>query len=178
MSEVLRKVDTPSAQELGREGLTVSEGWSLEVGRALMEGARQPHVMDKTPRDALERFPTMRRAKEWFRDEEKQPLLYSIADSAIGGAIWFSKQTTEKTDAEWTFAIRMYEGLSGRGFAGRFLDAAHEDLRELTGYKGNVWLTTSSVDNDPAITLYLNHGYRIINHTDNRFKMIRSLDAE
>lgn len=169
----LRMVNNDFAESLNHDGMIVMRGWNNAVRRALVDGAREDIIKKMTPGDVERRFTTIQSAEAWYQNETKRPVVYSLAEQAIGGVIWFSYQREIVSDADVTFAIRMYSSLRGRRLAGRFLDAAHEDFIETTGYEGKIWLMTDKQHNEDAINLYTSHGYWPVNDTAHTLTMLR-----
>lgn len=170
----LRMVNNSFSESLNHDGFIVMRGWNTAVRRALVDGAREPIMQKMTPGDLERRFTTVTSAESWYRNETKRPVVYSIAEKAISGVIWFSYQKEIVADADVTFAIRMYESSRGRRLAGRFLDAAHEDFIEHTGYEGRIWLMTDKQRNEDAINLYTHHGYEVVDQNAHELTMLRA----
>lgn len=166
-------VNNSFSESLNNDGFIVMRGWGSAVRQTLIDGAREDSMRTMTPGDFERRFVDYSAAEEWYHNETKRPVVYSIAEQAISGVIWFSYQNEIISDADVTFAIRMYSASRGKRLAGRFLDAAHEDFVEHTGYNGRIWLMTDKHNNDAAINLYTHHGYEIVDQNAHEFTMVR-----
>jgi ribosomal protein S18 acetylase RimI-like enzyme len=169
--ENIVRVDQESAEPLESAGFTIYRGWSEDLAQRLVERSREDEMLRWVPRDAAERFVDADAAHEWYRSKER--VVYSLARRAIlGGVIWFSHAPREEYEAEYTFAIRMYEDSRGQRAAGPFMAASHGDLEESYGNVGNIWLETDA-DNLAALKLYVRQGYEIVDEKEGRITMLR-----
>lgn len=146
-------------------------GWDDSVATELVALSSQPHILEFTPNDAARRFTNKDSANEWYHQHQR--VMYTIGETAITGIIWFGEASSEHTDGDFTFAIRMYEAARGQGLARHFMQAAHLDFRETMDYHNVIWLETD-ITNTAARTLYERAGYdeRLI--VDERVVMTQS----
>jgi ribosomal protein S18 acetylase RimI-like enzyme len=169
--ENMVRVDQESAEPLESAGFTIYRGWSEDLAQRLVERSREDKMLRWVPRDAAERFVDADAAHEWYRSKER--VVYSLARKAIlGGVIWFSQSPREEYDVSHTLAIRMYQEARGKGAAGPFMTAAHEDLKITCPDVRNLWLETDT-DNLAARKLYERQGYVIADDKDGRLTMVR-----
>ena len=157
-------------RKLQERNFRVVRGFNLDVARALHNGINDPVITEFT-RDA-ERFETLEKTLE-LHEQESQKIFYSLVDTAIKGVIWFGPSEIQYSDAPTTFAIRIYTGGRGRGLAGDFIEAAHEDFT--TDQGGDTWLKVQA-GNETARGLYLKHGYEISSDTPRGIVMTRRSD--
>ena len=153
-------IENSFTKRLEQRGVFVRRGFDSTIANALYEGAKDPVVRQFT-HDAT-RFSTPDSVETWAEDPEKRPVIYSLADQAILGVIWFSHTESEHASAHDSFAIRMYEGGRGRGLASDFLEAAHVDFHAQGGE--STWLRVRR-ENTTAQQLYSRHGYQITHQT-------------
>jgi len=177
MSTEREPVDNRFSRLLQFRGAPVLRGWDERVRDALVAGAQQQHIKDFTPTDAAHRFTTPELAQEWYDNPVKKPIVYSIGDKAVGGVIWFSHLDLQPDLSKYTFAIRMYNALRGRGLSGDFMEATHADFATQVGDDEATWLTTRKDDNDVAIELYSKHGYKVLREEGRRYIMLRDQHA-
>ena len=144
-------------------------GFNADVVNALHRGISDPVITEFT-HDA-ERFATRESTLQWYEQAGTSRHFYSLVDTAIKGIIWFGPSKTEYSDAESTFAIRMYASGRGKGLAGDFMEAAHEDFVSVQG-GGDTWLRVQPA-NLAAQSLYLKHGYEISHEADDGIIMTR-----
>ena len=156
---------------LRNEGLRLIRGWDDRIASQLVENSIQPEILKWTPKDHKERFSSLEAANEWH---ERDPhVVYALARAAeLAGVIWFTKKQTADVDANYTFAIRMYELARGRGLSGEFASATLGDFNETTNYQESVWLETDT-NNTVALHLYEKLGFRDVLVSDGRIKMVR-----
>lgn len=156
------------------KGLQVYRGWDGTLRDQLVIASCQSHILQYTPGDAERRFTTAEAADAWYHEHDR--VVYSLGQKAmLAGLIWYGNSPDKNLDADYTFAIRMYEASQGQGLARSFLEAAHSDFRQHTHNERNVWLSTSAdeVKNAAALRLYRNAGYNTVNEADGRVTMIR-----
>lgn len=167
----MRSIENQHTTSLEEAGFRVYRGWSGELAERLVEGSREEEMRRRVPRDVGERFASVDSAYEWYRANEH--VVYALADrAALAGVIWFSRRVRPEFEADYTFAIRMYEKARGRGMAGRFMAAAHRDFEAFQRYEGNLWLVTDT-DNRTARALYEHQGYLPQGEEDGRVVMVR-----
>jgi len=153
------------------ERLRILKGWHNTLAEQLVIASGDDEIIKRTPRDHNERFASAEAANEWYARDEH--IVYSLAQAAnLAGIIWFTKYDTPVIEnADYTFAIRMYEGARGKGLAGNFARAVLLDF-EATESGSDVWLETDT-DNDAALHLYESLGFAPISSAKTRTKMVR-----
>ena len=121
------------------------------------------------PRDIGERFSDQTAAQKWYANCERE--VYSLMmDDDLAGVVWFDVRPRPDLDAEYTFAIRLYESSRGKGLSYDFALAARTDMfvyRSTTG----VWLETDE-DNVPGLKLYEKLGYKIVDNKNGRQTLV------
>jgi GNAT superfamily N-acetyltransferase len=129
----------------------------IEIVDQIIIKSRQRAMLESVPKDASKRFSDIESYIAWA---EKGKLLFCLLkDDDLSGLIWFSESKNEITpEAESTFAIRLYEGYSGKGLARPFMALSHFLLPRLIDVSGNTWLETDN-DNFAAQKLYSGFGY-------------------
>jgi len=151
MPEITR-VTSHSIASLG--DFELSRGFDKDLAGKVVDMSKQPNIHAMAPRDAVERFPNVETAMEWF-EHSPDRIFYSLGHRAhLAGIIWFTK--TPLQDAERTFAIRVYDPYGGHGLGTAFARAVHEDLAE--EYEGSLWADVH-VENTPSQKLARNVGY-------------------
>ena len=172
----LHVIENDFTQPLNDASYAVHRGWSDDFEQQLVELSMQSHILKDTPHDASRRFSSTEMARQWYKDHERT--VYTLAHCAIdesapqiNGLIWFGKSQRDDLDAEYTFAIRMYQGAQGKGLAKPFMKAAHEDFRN--NYTGAIWLETST-DNLAARALYRKVNYSETNIDGTRITMTQT----
>ena len=112
---------------------------------------------------------------EWQRQGR---IIYTLVDEQqnLLGIIWFGqKDPPIKTNANFTFAIRIYSSARGQGLSQDFMKVAFEDLQknqthsQITGF----WLETST-DNFAAIHTYEKFGFKSVSQLNGRNIMVLS----
>jgi hypothetical protein len=155
---------------LSKEGLRVIRGWDDTLAQQLVTNSTQKEIMEWTPKDHTERFPDVDGANRWYREDPR--FIYAMARAAdLAGTIWFTKKSTEGIDAEYTFAIRMYDMARGKGLSEEFTNIVWDDFENQAGYRGGIWLETGT-GNDAGLHLYQKLGYKVVSTVDGRVKMV------
>ncbi len=175
--ENITRIENTLSVPLDAEGFSAYRGWSENLAEQLVTRSREPEMLRRVPRDALQRFRDVDSAHEWYRKNKR--IVYALAHEAIlGGVVWFSSAPRAENNASHTFAIRMYESSRERGMAGPFMSAALVDFENLDEGMQNIWLETDN-DNLPALKLYKQQGFTPIHQDkDGRVTMIRQLRTE
>jgi ribosomal protein S18 acetylase RimI-like enzyme len=151
-------------------GYTLERGWSDELAAQLVANSRQSEILRHTPRDAAERFSDEEAAHAWY--ESNHPTVYALArTAALAGVIWFSHRPRTEFDADYTFAIRMYDMARGKGLAKPFVTASEADFRKKHEPRA-IWLETD-MENSAARNLYRSIGYKVIAANSARITMRR-----
>jgi ribosomal protein S18 acetylase RimI-like enzyme len=170
------RVENVHTSPLEEHGLQVYAGWNDEIADQLIERSKEEEIRRFTGRDAAERFVDRQTATEWYND--KGHVVYALGQgAALAGIIWFAYTPKPGLDADYTFAIRMYESQRGRGLAGAFLEAALTDFASRARYEGNFWLEADE-SNGRAVHFYEKHGYEKIETKDGRVLMVRKGDKQ
>lgn len=112
------------------------------------------------------RFKDRESYNDWLK---KGKTIYTLVDShdKLAGLIWFNKkplqfETINSSDFEITGAIRTYGTARGAGISKSFLTEAFSIYRKTIEYRTSgkgIWFETS-VENHPAIKLYIECGFR------------------
>ena len=155
--------------KLRDRNVRVVRGFNSDVVNALHRGIQDSAITEFT-HDA-ERFATRESTIDWYEQSGASRRFYSLVDTAIKGIIWFGPSKSEHSEAESTFAIRMYASGRSKGLAGDFMEAAHEDFVTVQG-GGDTWLKVKPA-NLAAQSLYLKHGYEITHEAADGIIMTR-----
>lgn len=163
-------VDNLYAKELAAKDMRLYRGWGYTVLKDLVHKSREEQILKFTPNDAARRFSDVEAAESWCRDDGRT--LYTLYDHNIdlAGIIWYSHSPKPELDADYTFAIRMYDIARGRKLAQGFMNAVHSDW-SWRNRRENVWLETDT-DNATARHLYEQFGYEQVDETDGRVTML------
>jgi GNAT superfamily N-acetyltransferase len=164
-------VENSYTAPLKDKGLELYTGWNDSIAAQLVERSKEEEIQRYTSRDADERFVDEAAADRWYK--EKEHIVYTLLKhSRLEGIIWFTRTPRPELEADYTFAIRMYESQRGKGLAGAFLEAAHEDLASRKAYSGHFWLETGQ-DNERALHFYAKHRYELVSTDGNRQLLVR-----
>ncbi|MDD4938502.1 MAG: GNAT family N-acetyltransferase [Candidatus Shapirobacteria bacterium] len=123
------------------------------------------------------RFKDLNSFNNWL---EKGKIIYTLTDKNhnLLGIIWFShKNPPIKTNANFTFAIRVYPPARGEGLSLDFTTSAFTDLlksKESSKIVG-FWLEVSN-SNQAAIKTYEKFGFQKISKPDNNHKIIMIME--
>ncbi|MDD4938508.1 MAG: GNAT family N-acetyltransferase [Candidatus Shapirobacteria bacterium] len=123
------------------------------------------------------RFKDLKAFNNWLH---KGKIIYTLTDKNhnLLGIVWFGhKEAPVKTNANFTFAIRIYPPARGQGLSFDFMKSTFNDLlksKEESKISG-FWLETS-IDNWPAIKTYEKFGFRKISDSVNNNKVIMVLE--
>ena len=164
----LERIDNEFTEPLMDHGYTLRRGWDKSIAKELVELSQQEHIRKFTPKDRSKRFTDEAAAETWFNKTDR--VVYTLANTAVAGLIWFGKSHSVHTSGDYTFAIRIYEETRGQKLARPFMEAAHEDFRKYTAYNGAIWLETD-IDNTHAVALYEKTGYKKVDTVNGRFVM-------
>jgi len=113
-----------------------------------------------------ERFKNLESFKAWRPGKT----IYILSDERkrLLGIIWFEKKKIpEVPGIHYTFAIRTYRPIRGKGYAEKFMQKAFDDFGRQKGF----WLSTRK-DNSTAIKLYEKFGFKMVNSKENRIIMV------
>jgi ribosomal protein S18 acetylase RimI-like enzyme len=175
IGEGISNVENIHTLPLEDKGLALYVGWNDVIVRQLVERSKEEEIRRYTPRDAKERFVDTETAERWY--EEKGHVVYALCKKAmLEGIIWFARIPRPELDADYTFAIRMYESQRGKGLAGAFLEAAHKDFASRMRYEDGFWLEADE-SNERAVGFYEKHAYAALGSKDDRILMVRKGSA-
>lgn len=167
----MTRIENRFTLPLERKDLTVERGWDPELARQLVVRSKEDEIRKYARRDARDRFPNERAASEWYKS--KGHVVYALGQkAALEGVAWFSQESKPGIDAQYTFAIRMYEAQRGHGLAGAFLEATHKDFETHKRYEGKLWLAVDEA-NQRARRFYEKHGYVVVRTEGDRLLMVR-----
>jgi GNAT superfamily N-acetyltransferase len=109
-----------------------------------------------------ERFKNLKTFKTW---KSRKKIIYVLINKhgKLQGIIWFGKKSLGKF--QYTFAIRTYPPIRGKGLAKKFMNPAIQDFRK--NNKGGIWLKTEE-NNLRADKLYESFGFKKIPNTGSR----------
>jgi hypothetical protein len=167
---------TSVAENLGGFGYNVVRGFNSDIVGQLIENSKQAHVMSATPDDMGSRFRNKSTFAVWWQEHAGlAPYVLLAPDSEqLSGIVWHhpaalpsdegaSDVSSEKSRANHTFALRMYEPHNGRGLAPLLMRASlldYIDQPQSTEDFEGVWLRTSaSTGNQRTVRLYSRFGY-------------------
>lgn len=140
----------------------------------LIEYSRTDSDIQKFTSDPI-RFADKNSFHQW---QQQGRIIYTLTDPQqnLLGIIWFGHKDppTKNTDANFTFAIRIYGPARGQGLSQEFMKTAFDDLlknqknSQITGF----WLETS-VDNFAAIHTYEKFGFQKIDQQSDKIIMVK-----
>lgn len=115
---------------------------------------------DKLIRSQTHDFDRFKSKKTFIVWEKRGKTIYTLIDRGgkLLGIIWFSRKTFKKYN--FTFAIRTYPPIRGKGVAYKFLVAVYQNFKT-THKKPNLWLKTEK-NNLIAIKLYRSFGFKTV----------------
>lgn len=164
----LEQIENTHTEGLEERGFQVYRGWSDELAGELVELSRQPHILEDTPGDADRRFRDQTAAKLWH--DQGRRSVYTLRGDSAAGLIWYDVRPRVDVEADYTFAVRMYEEARGKKLAHGFMMAAHVDFAERKG-NPSVWLDVAK-GNPAARHLYDKFGYQPTHDEDDRTVMV------
>lgn len=171
LGEGLSLVENVHTLPLEDHGLKLYRGWNDTIADQLVARSQEEEIRMFTKRDGQERFVSRETANEWY--EQKGHVVYALGQKAtLAGVVWFAHSPRPELDAQFTFAVRMYESQRGRGLAGALLEAAHKDFEGFMHYEKSVWLEADET-NLRAVHFYEKHGYEKIREENGRVLMVR-----
>lgn len=164
----LEYVSNEHTMQLESNGFQVYKGWNTSLANDIVEASKQKHVVESTPNDSLQRFRDLGSAIIWH--DQGRRSVYSLRGDELAGIIWYDIRLRPDLQANYTFAVRMYQEAVGRKLAHTFMRAAHTDFAL---EKGNpaVWLETDE-SNTAAIRLYDKFGYELVARDSARLTMV------
>ncbi len=130
-------------------------------------------MLEWVQNDAGVRFPDKELAQRWFT--AKVRVLYGLKrDTTLSALAWFSPKPypNPQIAAEYTYAIRLYDGMRSQGLARAVMAVTHEAFYEVSDYKGPTWLSVNAKNLD-ARRLYEKFGYEDTDRLGERIIMIR-----
>ena len=133
--------------------LSILAGMDNNCTEDLVGYSKIDHQTKKFTHD-YERFKNLKTFETW---KSRGKTIYTLINRTgkLMGIIWFSKQTYK--NIHYTFAIRTYKPVRGKGIAKMFMKYAFEDF--ISKNKSDVWLKMD-IDNKVAGNLYIDFGFR------------------
>ena len=123
----------------------------------------------------IKRFGDLTKYKKWSNGKE----IYTLTDDQknLLGIIWFSKkETPEVPKATYTFAIRIYPPIRGKGYAKKFMEESIKLFKSPINNQNDkkiLWLSTM-ISNIKAINLYKSFGFTIVRENNGKLFMLLS----
>ena len=154
--------------------LKITEKMTPTQMRQLIKHSNFDEIIIKSTNDR-ERFSDQASVDKWLKKKRKFYILIDEEDKLMG-IIWFGKETIPTKDKKYsiTFAIRLYEGNRGKGYAKKFMKEAITKFKLTSEYKkrtGGFWLITNP-DNLPAIKAYEYFGFKKIPYEDSEGRIL------
>lgn len=159
------------------EYIAIGKDASLE--NQLIKKSLQENVVKFTPNDNMKRFGDTEMLNKWRSKGRK--LFWLIGpEHDLAGIIWYGESefpfdlNLEETPKE-TFAIRIYDGYTGKGLSKPFMRQSLRIYVEEKLKNGEelpvIWLQTD-IDNIPALKSYTKFGYEEVCRDEKRVTMI------
>ena len=165
----LERVNNDHADTLEERGFRVYRGWNQDVASQLVRLSLQAHILKFTPGDAKRRFTNPSIANIWHNQGRRS--IYTLQTDEITGLVWYDLRPREDLEADYTFAIRMYEASLGKKLSEGFMRAAHHDFASRKAKSPDVWLDVAP-DNGAARHLYETFGYEYKGIDEGRLEMV------
>ena len=162
----------------------IAYGEDIDLESQLIEKSLQDNILKYTPKDSKERFGNLEMLKNWKSKGREVHWLIG-PDKDLAGIIWYGKSEFPldldlKETPEETFAIRIYDGYTGKGLSRPFMTQSLRLLVEQRRAKGQdlhpIWLQTD-IDNLAALSSYTKFGYEEVYRDDKRVTMVLSTSA-
>lgn len=160
------------------EELIMVEGVDVGLVQQLIAKSQEPQILVATPADAAKRFTDERAFVQWYGQGRLVHLLVNNKGD-LAGIMWYGCRVcplTMDNPPTVTFAIRLYEGYTGRGLARPFM---LKSLMRLVAsghldkdYNG-LWLATS-LSNEAGLHNYSKFGYKEIARGSEKVIMVLS----
>lgn len=154
-----------------------------ELIHQLVTKSQQEHIKEFTPRDSSYRFKTIKTTNNWLAEEREVHWLIG-KNNDLAGIIWYRRAEASIKDVDInmeTFAIRLYEGYTGKGLARPFMKQSLEiyNKRKVLNSKplNLIWLETES-DNFIARNLYEKFGYEVCKTENGRVTMVLPVSTQ
>ncbi len=124
----------------------------------LVQKSKEEAIKDWTPRDHHTRFPNYEVAKKYLESLELSVLTKVSKDQQgdLAGIVWYERKP--RLEADYTLAIRIYDGYGGRGLGGLLLRHSLTSFASGHPEENAVWLSVRD-DNNRAIHLYETNGF-------------------
>ena len=166
---------------------------AIAVGRnphyesLLEKKSQQRNIRQHTPKDASERFASPLLFEQWYKKGREIHWLITDNDD-VAGIIWYGassfpldwQKLSLPEEPTETFAIRLYDGYTGRGLARPFmLESLRIHIQRELKQKNSIqaiWLETD-IDNIAAVAAYTKFGYAEVARNDKRITMVLSTEA-
>jgi len=157
----------------------IAFGSNENLENQLIQKSLQENITKYTPNDHLKRFGSVEMLKNW--QNKGRNIFWLIGpNNDLAGIIWYGKSEfpleinlNEKPSE--TFAIRIYDGYTGKGLANPFMT---QSLRLYASEKivqneklPVIWLQTD-IDNIPALKSYTKFGYEEVYKDEERVTMV------
>lgn len=156
--------------QLKDAGFTIHRGWNESLASQLVAHSDEPAIKHFTPKDHSERFRDETSAHEWHKRSER--IVYSLSRAAeLAGVIWFRKSPKEELEADYTFAIRLYDSARGKQLSAPFMQACEDDFQTRYNPRG-IWLETD-LGNTAARNLYQKMAYETMRIANERVIMVK-----
>lgn len=141
----------------------------LSFQEQLVAKSKEKEIIKQCPEDSLRRFHNYESIQKWSREVGTVVLGFHTQSNDVAGIVFFREKEHPLATPQTTFAIRIYEGFSGRGLAKKYMDASHQwafrQMEEtsamapwMSGTRG-IWLSVKP-DNIRALSAYNSFGYK------------------
>jgi ribosomal protein S18 acetylase RimI-like enzyme len=168
MNELI-PVHNEYTSDLEMAGYSLYKGWNPDMVTDLINHSHEAHIREFTPDDIDRRFTDHQAAMQWRADS--RPTMYPLyKDEELMGVIWYSTRRRDDLDADYTFAIRMYEAARGKKLAAGFMKAVQWDFDQEKGVC-NIWLKVKK-HNEAARNLYEKAGYHTVSEDEESVVMV------
>jgi len=174
MNERLRHIEH---EGLAAKGVELYEGWNDKIAKALVEKSMEALMLQNVPKDHGRRFSSKAAAQTWWQSAPGRLFYPLLKADDLAGVVWYTPEPDSESNAEHTFAIRLYETSRGQSLSLPFMEASYNDAAE-HGVTNGVWLETDTT-NRAARLLYTRFGYQTISERDDgRVHMIYNAEQK
>lgn len=157
----------------------IAYGNDKNLENQLIAKSLQPNILKFTPKDSSERFSDPKSFSKW--QAKGRNLHWLIGpNNDLAGIIWYGDSEFPldiklSLKPSYTFAIRIYEGYSGKGLARPFMTQSLrilcQQLKEQSIQIPSIWLQTDT-NNPVAISAYTKFGYEEVFRDEKRVTMV------
>ena len=169
----------PVDEGLKQSCLYIAVGSDINLENQLIQKSLQENILKFTPKDSKQRFRNLEMLRKW---QEKGRVIHWLIGSGndLAGIIWYGESELPlelqlKEIPDETFAIRIYDGYTGKGLSGPFMAQSLriyvEDKLKSGKKPPIIWLQTDT-DNIPAIKAYTKLGYKQVHEDEKRVTMV------